>query len=687
MNRYFILIMALFVGFQIEAMGQCAAGDTPQVLITSIGVTSACDGDPPLQNSMEPTLSIGGTVVEYNAPGSCNEGVLGCDAVAGVWPAFVSGNCSGASSFSLSAWDGVNPVCATVESWEEDGCGACSYGTGSFCNDDANHFGPSNVCFDPAVGTGSFGADCFTWNYIVGCPTAPVYSGCGCSNCPQPLPDGANENFFINISDSGTDGSTTDDCGEMLTGINLNFDHTYLGDLQISVTSPCGGTAILMGPIDFTGGGGTYDLDFADFYPQWVNAGQGSTTGTYSPYSGTIAGLNCTNNCGTWTLNVLDNQDIDTGNFIDFQIAFGDADGDNAVELSCNSDPTCLGNADFVASTDICDGDAPTWTPGGLCDITGSFQNGVVVDLYVYDADGDGLPDVGGAPAGYAIDVTSPTHTGGGYPDGSGIEDRNPDISVVGFDFNCTDNLPVYSAIANQTCEVQNYTFFLTVFDWNLETNDDGLCTGGADCAEYDPNCTAVRYDVTVYPKPIVSTSQANSCGANAKLVAADGTVCITEPVDLTTDCAADIAYDFSAFDFDPTNLTGNSPVVAADFPATCPLTGVTGTVPCTCCTAPDIEITTAETVICDNTGVISLSVTELVAGTGTVDSYTWTGDVAGLDVTNAATVNFDPAVSGTGSFTLTVTITTDDGCSNAASIIILVQDASACCPAKAGKF
>lgn len=176
------------------------------------------------------------------------------------------------------------------------------------------------------------------------------FGQCVCSNCPQPLPDNTNQNFYLTVSDNGQDG--IDDCTSMsLEEINISFDHEYIGDLIITIISPCGNSITLMGTVGFYGAtdGSVWNISFIDGTPtpdpgfsgtfdngeSWgIN---GSYTGTYNPSSGAISGLNCADNCGVWIINVYDDQANDFGNFNDFSLDFGDAT--DTGQLTCDSEP------------------------------------------------------------------------------------------------------------------------------------------------------------------------------------------------------------------------------------------------------------------------------------------------------------------------------------------------------------
>jgi len=152
-----------------KSYSQCdtsIANDDVIITITSIDA-SGCDGDPAFFTDLEASISIGGTVFEFGGvPNNTNTPVSGAN----------EGCNGGNNTINLGpSTAGSSIVGTTIEIWEEDGCGACSYGTGTFCNDDADHDGPAMVNVDISQPTGSFSlpGSCFTYNYTVTCPPPP----------------------------------------------------------------------------------------------------------------------------------------------------------------------------------------------------------------------------------------------------------------------------------------------------------------------------------------------------------------------------------------------------------------------------------------------------------------------------------------------------------------------------------
>jgi len=161
---------------------------------------------------------------------------------------------------------------------------------------------------------------------------------CVCTNCPQFMPDNFVGDFLINVM--GSTNNTLGQNGQGVCGVNINFDHEYLGDLSIVLTSPSGQSVTLVGPIglfgstDFT----TWDVSFVPcgdaanpdpgFANQWNNNQPwglfGNYTGAYYPSNGCLENFNSGPVNGTWTLTVTDGQAVDVGNFYNYEIIFCD---------------------------------------------------------------------------------------------------------------------------------------------------------------------------------------------------------------------------------------------------------------------------------------------------------------------------------------------------------------------------
>lgn len=189
---------------------------------------------------------------------------------------------------------------------------------------------------------------------------------CACTNCPQFMPDNFTGDF--NISVQGATNNMLGQNGQGVCAVIMHFDHEYLGDLSITLTSPSGQSVQLVGPIGFFG-----PTDFTDwnvtflpcadpavapdpgFTANWNNnqpwGMNGIYTGSYYPFNGCLQNFSGSVN-GTWTLTVVDGQAVDVGNFYDYEIIFCDPDGINC--FSCAANAGNLSQGDVVA----CEGSA-----------------------------------------------------------------------------------------------------------------------------------------------------------------------------------------------------------------------------------------------------------------------------------------------------------------------------------------
>ncbi len=224
--------------------------------------------------------------------------------------------------------------------------------------------------------------------------------GCGCTNCPQFMPDNFRGDFLINVM-----GATNNDLADPAQGVcevRLTFDHQYIGDLAILLTSPSGQTITLVGPIGLFGESdlSTWDVSFIpcsdtpvpDGGPGiWNNNNvtiQGfDFTGSYHPNQGCLEDFDMGDVNGTWILEVIDGQPVDVGTFIDYEIIFCEDDG-----INCNSNP-CGVFANAEAPSFACMGDTV------VIDASGSNGN-----TFVWGTD-DG--NFAGTPSGPIVEITS----------------------------------------------------------------------------------------------------------------------------------------------------------------------------------------------------------------------------------------------------------------------------------------
>ncbi len=184
---------------------------------------------------------------------------------------------------------------------------------------------------------------------------------CGCTNCPQFMPDNFVGDFLINVA--GADNPTLGQNGQGVCGVTMHLDHEYIGDLTITLTSPSGQSVTLIGPEGFFGGtdGDVWDISFVpcgdaanpdpgftDIWNNNQNWGMNNMYfGSYYPNSGCLENFNSGPVDGTWTLTVVDGQAIDVGNFYDYEIIFCDPSGITC--FSCAADGGDLTQSNVTA--------------------------------------------------------------------------------------------------------------------------------------------------------------------------------------------------------------------------------------------------------------------------------------------------------------------------------------------------
>ncbi len=191
------------------------------------------------------------------------------------------------------------------------------------------------------------------------------------------MPDNFQGDFLIQIS--GAANPILGQNGQGVCGVTLNFNHEYIGDLRITLTSPSGQSVTLIGPIGLFGetDGTSWNIAFvpcADspapdpgFSDIWSNnqpwGMNGAFSGSYHPQGGCLENFTGPVN-GQWTLTVLDGQGNDVGNFVDYSIIFCDPDG--ILCFSCEASAGNLPQPDIMecqGSPNLSLNLPPTYTP------------------------------------------------------------------------------------------------------------------------------------------------------------------------------------------------------------------------------------------------------------------------------------------------------------------------------------
>jgi subtilisin-like proprotein convertase family protein len=151
---------------------------------------------------------------------------------------------------------------------------------------------------------------------------------------PVPIPAAIASTVNIPIVVSGLSGTIGDlnfsfdgsSCTSAIGATTVGFDHSWVGDLRITLTSPQGTTVTLMdqpgGPLN-SGNNFCNTLldDGATALIQAITPAGAPYTGTFKPAS-PLAAFNGQNGNGTWILTVSDLVPLDGGNVRAFSLAF-----------------------------------------------------------------------------------------------------------------------------------------------------------------------------------------------------------------------------------------------------------------------------------------------------------------------------------------------------------------------------
>ncbi|MFK7781826.1 proprotein convertase P-domain-containing protein, partial [Psychroserpens sp.] len=130
------------------------------------------------------------------------------------------------------------------------------------------------------------------------------------NNCPN------TNNFTASVSGIGILGTDVD-----LDEINLNIDHTFTGDLEISIVAPDGTTVVLLSDSNGGSGNNYTNTSFTPNASTSITSGSAPFTGDYLP-EGNFSDLNGLSANGNWTLKVCDNAGQDTGSVTSWSISF-----------------------------------------------------------------------------------------------------------------------------------------------------------------------------------------------------------------------------------------------------------------------------------------------------------------------------------------------------------------------------
>ena len=254
---------------------------------------------------------------------------------------------------------------------------------------------------------------------LVLCWTAVVQAQWCCLDSIQAIKDKSSISLKLQIK--GAINNDLASAAQGLCGVRVKFDHKFLGDLTMLLTSPSGQSIQLVGPI---GNGGftsssKWNVSFVPcsqtpvpdigFKAKWDNIQSWGIlgkfySGTYHPYKGCLEDFNQGTVNGTWTLTIIDNENFYDGKVESFCLLFCDQNGINCE--SCSPNGGVFQQADLV----LCEDQPATHNTGikvqfpGFTPTPSSYlykyfiiQNDIIVKV-LDDADLTGLP-----PGKYSI--------------------------------------------------------------------------------------------------------------------------------------------------------------------------------------------------------------------------------------------------------------------------------------------
>jgi len=490
--------------------------------------------------------------------------------------------------------------------------------------------------------------------------------GCGCTNCPQFMPDNFQGDFLINVV-----GATNNDLSDPNQGVcevRLNFDHQYIGDLSIVLISPSGQQVVLVGPIGLFGETdlSTWEVSFipcsatpmTDGGPGvWNNANvtlqNFDFTGSYHPVGGCLEDFDSGTVNGTWTLLVTDGQAIDVGTFIDYEIIFCDDDG-----INCNSN-ACGVFAEAEAPSFACQGDTVVIDASGSTGNT--FEWGTVDGTFA------------GTPSGPMVAIT----TSGTYMVTVSDNGSCPEVATI--IFNTVPEVPSADITLSGVLDCDN-----TEITLQGETDQvDDVFVVWINGTEVDPNNfdpLGMDLDLEVdepgvYTLVVINTESA--CSQTATVIIEDESeipiisAIVTDTISCTQDTISLVGTSdtdesifewtgpdgFSSSEKNPDIVAGGTYNLTVTAPNGCVdsvmLTVETDTIP------PDITISSTNDIDCTIT-----SSTLSINSTETLGTVSWTGP-------NGFSSDVDtPAITEGGIYTLIASA--ENGCTSESTIEIM---------------
>jgi subtilisin-like proprotein convertase family protein len=225
---------------------------------------------------------------------------------------------------------------------------------------------------------------------VITCGPEPTVSETASDSPGLAIPD--NDPAGVSSTISITDDVTIDDLN-----IDLDITHTWVGDINVTITSPMGTSVMIVDRIGGTGGGVGCSgddilatLDDAAALPIEGQCGSGvpSIDGTFSP-NNPLAAFNGESTLGDWTITISDNAGGDTGTLNAWGITYSYANTNTDVVIELGPDGTAtIDPYDIINSVDEACGiaTAAVDVPEVSCADIGTT---ILVTVFVTDASGN----------------------------------------------------------------------------------------------------------------------------------------------------------------------------------------------------------------------------------------------------------------------------------------------------------
>jgi len=320
-----------------------------------------------------------------------------------------------------------------------------------------------------------------------------------CGPSPLPIPNAGTSGPMnpspANVPDVGIVGTT-----HTIESVELDLNHTFDGDLDITLTSPMGTVLVLANQLGGAGNNYTNTV-FMDGNPN-ITTGAPPFTGTFEPEGGTLNGTFATESItGDWTLNIFDNFFGDSGTLNTYCINFAPI-----------STPPII----------VCPGDVTANTDPGVCGATVNFADAVAID-----------------PNGGSVTVVQT----GGLPSGSVFP-----VGVSVIEFTATTDATGATSMCTFTITVTDNEFPVAVCqDITVQLDASGiyvLTPGEIDAGSSD-NCGVASLE---FPAPSIT-----ECGPSPLLIPEVGTsgAMLPSPANVTDTGLVGTDYSIASVELD----------------------------------------------------------------------------------------------------------------------------------------